>query len=189
MDHMNARSRTGFSSAAIALGLLLGLTTASADTPLGHHGTVGSHHLRDTAGSPGVECLYEHTNPNSPTSGTLESIWVKAPVVYAVNATAGTDTQDVGWQFIVLRSSNGTTWTEVLRTSVHFKSATDSSPAAFGKRGTNFLGKGTNAYRVVVKTYWLNSNTGAVQGDAKNRVDVYKGGAFTGSSSCPGMIF
>jgi len=189
MGHMNARGRTGFASLAVALGLLVVAATASADTPLGHHGTVGSHHLRDSLGSPGVECFYEHTNPNSPTSSTLESMWVKPPVVYAINSTGGTDTQDVGWQFIVLRSNNGTTWSEVLRTSAHFKSATDSTPAAFGKRGTNFLGNSTYSYRVVVKMYWLDPDFGSVQGDAKNRVDYYKGGAFSGSSFCPGGVF
>jgi hypothetical protein len=189
MDRMNARGRTAFASLAIALGLLVGIAAASADTPLGHHGTVGSHHLRDTADSPGVHCQYESTNPNSPTLGALESLWVRPPVVYAVNATGGTDTQDVGWQFIVLRSTNLTTWTEVLRTSNHFKSATDSTPAAFGKRGTNFLGHSGTSYRVVVKMWWLNNGNGTVQGYAKNRVDFYAGGAFSGTSSCPGTIF
>jgi len=185
---MNARGRTSIASLAIALGLLVVTATASADTPLGHHGTVGSHHLRDSAGSPGVECFYESTNPNSPTDSTLEGLQVRPPAVFATNSTAGVDTQDVGWQFIVLSSQNLTTWTEVLRTSIHFKSATDSQPAAFGKRGTNFLGDSSKSYRIVVKTYWL-SNSGSVAGDAKNRVDFYKGGAFTGSSSCPGGIF
>jgi hypothetical protein len=184
---MNARGRTGFASLAIALGLLLAAATATADTPLGHQGKVGSHRLRDSAGRPGVECFYESTNPNSPTESTLEGLNVRPPVVFARNATAGVDRQDVGWQFIVQRHHN-TTWTEVLRTSIHFKSATDSTPAAFEKRGTNFLGNSASRYRVIVKTYWLSSTNGVVAGTARNRVDFYKGGAFTGSSFCPGGI-
>jgi hypothetical protein len=184
---MHVRWMTGFAVIGVALGLIVGPITASADTPLGHRGTVGRHQLRDTARAPGVECFYESTNPNSPTQADLEGLRVRPPVVFAVNTGPGTDRQDVGWQFIVLRSRNEGRWTEVLRTSIHFKPATDARSADFSTRGTSFLGDSASRYRVVVKTYWL-GRSGTVTGNARNRVDFYKGGAFAGSSFCPGGI-
>ena len=184
---MHARSRTGLASITVALGLVLVAATATADTPLGHDGKVGSHRLRDSAQNPGVECFYEDANPNSPTQATLEGLEVRPPVAFARDSTINVDNQDVGWQFIVQRRHNGT-WTEVLRTSIHFATATESTAAAFEKRGTNFLGNSASHYRVIVKMYWLRGTTGIVAGTAKNRVDFYKGAAFSGSSFCPGGI-
>src|SRR5262245_1451244 len=85
---------------ALVLGALQGAVTSAA-------GTTGRWSLIDTARYPGATCYFAFTLSDD----TLHRISVRAPVMFAVDATSGVDRQTVGWRFIIQHSDDGlTSW-------------------------------------------------------------------------------
>jgi hypothetical protein len=148
-------------------------------TELGTTGTVGSHSLTDTSGSPGAVCVYHYLSGEN--LWKLRRIAVNPPNVRAV---AGQGTEKVAWKFIVQRrfisafSSTPGPWKKRYA-SPKFVAYTDSShDASFTQEHVRVrvpFGPGADAvaeYRVIVKVIWYKAS-GSVLGKATMRADWY----------------
>lgn len=178
-QHQRDRSRTGtarraprrLALAALTTGMLL-LTpgsVATADTPLGHSGLVGRHHLRDTASHAGANCFYE--DGDSRTAAT--EILIMPPRVWARDHTPGEDSQTVGYRTRLRQSSDGgTTWHTTFTSPIVKRSATDATRAHLPSR--TYLVPENARVRALVLTFWYKpGSTTAIQGRATNRIDWY----------------
>ena len=158
----------------------LAMSPVLADEEYGHTGTVGYHHLRDSASGGGAICSYKRVNP-SPGGYSYEAklkwIDVRPPKVRAISGS-----QEVGWLFKVERVRNVSDALWVLRyTSPIQRDVTNASTnAEFSLRGINVILNTTSAdddpqylYRVKVKMFWYRAN-GTVQGTATHIVSNYK---------------
>jgi len=155
----------------VAMALLaLAGTAALADTPLGHSGKVGKHHLVDTSTLPGVVCQFLNTDL-SPMTG----VNVRAPVIKARDITSGRDHQKVGWQYIIVKGRLNSTkpFVTYFKSPIATATAYDDTPAALDDGATDLLSTpdSRDIFIVKVKMFWYRN--GVVEGTATNRFDHY----------------
>lgn len=166
--HSPPRHAVGWRALAVllALGVAGGLTTpASADTGRAHSGRTGAHQLIDTDTSPGATCNYDAV------SGSLGWIEARAPRVYAVDATAGTDVQQVGARGrLQRRATPADAWVTVASGPSEHATATDAaSPFTLPVR---FAPRRPGDYRVQWVLTWYGPK-GNQTGSAIHEVDRY----------------
>ena len=162
------------------LGLIVAvavLLTMLAGVPASAATTTGRWSLIDTPRYPGATCVF-HTSPDD----ELHQIHVRAPVIFAVDATTGVDTEIVGWRLLVQYSDDSmATWHVLEKGPIVKASATDrynaqwSSLTGVWKRGTGAL---HGAYRAMVSMIWYDPKgkiQGLVQAVVANYVDFYNG--------------
>ena len=139
----------------------------AADTPIGHTGHPGRHHLVDTMASAGVVCTYH------PASQLLYKITVRPPLVYARNTTSGTDHQKVGWRYRIQAWDEGPgAWVAYKAGPIKTATASDHVPAAFtSMSGTEEYSAFAGRFRVFVTMLWYRH--GAVEARATSMVDYY----------------
>jgi hypothetical protein len=174
-----------FVRAALAVALLTLLSSAVAVG--GSSGTTGRWALIDSARYPGATCVFH----SSTADDALHQIRFRAPVVYAVDSTAGVDKQRVGWRWIVQYSNDGqNTWhVEKLGPTVR-ANATDTYNAQW-PRQVGTWNRGTaplhGAYRAIVSMIWFKAN-GTIGGQSNvlvtHYVTFYNGAAHGASTYC-----
>ena len=142
-----------------------------ADTNLGKTGKVGQNSLNDAHNLAGAECDFV-------TGGTVMiDISVRQPNIWGRNTTSGTDTQRVGWRFIVLRKKDtSSTWKQVYQSQIYKAKTTDQhsavlEPESFQPGWPTDPPGHSSKFQVQVKMYWYRS--GAVEGTQTRRVDTY----------------
>jgi hypothetical protein len=153
-------------------------------------GNVGSHHLRDTAGSPGVTCTFVTRGAN----WVLHTLRVQPPVMKAFNRTNRSDTQKVGWKYQVEFSQNeGTTWHTRFLSNAQKAKATETTAAPFAAR-TYTLPSGIGPeLRVRIKMFWYHPGVTTVNGHVDQLHHWYllkppAAVAIASENSCPGVI-
>jgi hypothetical protein len=183
---MSVVRRIGGTALTAGVATLLGAGAALGAA--GHSGSYGRHYTADNEDNPGVLCRY---NGDTNFSG----VKVEAPFVYAVDATSGIDSQDVGWAFRVqeLTDDKGASWTTIYTSAVQRATATDARDAAFTRRGKSFSPSQvhtSSVYRVQILMTWYSD--GATAGRARHDIEWYHGGTFEPSFGpdgyCPGFI-
>jgi hypothetical protein len=145
---------------AALVALVVAASPAAANS---HAGNVAVHALIDTEQFPGVTCVFRVTPDDY-----LQRIRVRAPIVYAFDRTAGTDTQWVGWRYRIQSSSNGTDWADVQGgTSAFVKAkATDGYNAQWTSRVWDVPQPPVGLFRVIVAIRWYSPTSGHVDGHA-----------------------
>ena len=166
----------------LALG---GAVATSADTGLTHRGSFGVHFLADSEEYPDVRCLYN-------SSTVIRAIRVQDPLVFAENRVRGSvDSQKVSWYFKVqAQPPGGKTWTNVARSDLEKKTATDAQVANFSPMTKSFAGSASLQYRVVVVIRWYGADETTVRGRTTHRADWYSWeGVPSFEGLCPGGLF
>jgi hypothetical protein len=169
-----------------ALVLALVIAAFPSAVVLASTGTVGRWSLIDTDRYPGATCVY-HTTPDD----EVHQIRIRAPVIYAIDATSGVDTQTVGWRWIVQYSTDlGATWHLEQRGPIVKAAATDRYNAQWPKlvgtwdRGTTAL---HGVYRAVVSMIWFTPG-GGVQGRTNaivaHYIEFYDGKFHAAENAC-----
>jgi hypothetical protein len=127
-------------------------------------GTVGSHHLVDTAGSPGVTCHYPQD------FNYVDRIRVRAPVA---RAAANKSSQRIGFRY-VLQGYDGSGWHNIVDSLFQKRSATPTTKADFTDRSIaiDSFADTWGAYRIRVDLRWY-SSSGAILGKASTWVTNY----------------
>jgi hypothetical protein len=178
--------RVGFRVIALAL-VVVALASASALAS----GTVGRWSLIDTARYPGATCFFR----NLVSDDHIYQIRVRAPVMYAIDATSKVDHQQVGWHWVIQFSSdNGATWHLEKRGPMVRASATDAYNAQWpSQTGTWKRGSAPvrASYRAVVAMVWF-TPSGGIQGQASpvvsHYVDFYNGQNQEPQTHCPDSL-
>ena len=96
---------------------------------------------------------------------------IRAPRVWARDTTAGVDQQQVGWIFLIKGHGNGQT-TTLYTSPMQIASATDTQMAPFTTVSVTASPPGGHHY-VVIKMFWFEPGSGAVEGIGEARVDRY----------------
>jgi hypothetical protein len=135
-----------------------------------HTGRRGKHWILDNVGPnpelPSATCLYDENLD-------LEAVRLRRPIVFARNATGGTDTQDIGWrvrlQYTALNSSE-TDWQPLEVSSEIRRPATDSDWADFRPRTIPVepLAEPFFGVRAVYQLTWYRKGTDTVRGTARH---------------------
>lgn len=169
------RSRTGGHRIGLALAIvvLLSMVGASPAAAGGEHtGTYGVHALSDTEAYPGVTCNYP-----DPFDNTVRDLRIRAPIVYGVDRTSGTDAQTVGWKYQIFRTSEPNHDTYALAyTSPPMKAtATDRYNAQWpGVRYTIANPAEAHKYLVRIKMIWYWPTASQPQGTALHAPIYYR---------------
>lgn len=162
------RARTVLVMAAMALALAaapLGAMTAASS------GQPGVHVLIDSVTWPGASCNFPdpigHDFPNRVT--------VRAPVVYAYDATSHVDSQVVGWWFRVQYLVSGNTWHDLAGSKSHLvkAKATDAYNAQWAPQHLPLPGDHHPFYRVVLSVRWYAPNGTTIVGRATMKPTYY----------------
>ena len=154
----------------------VGEVAAMAAPPYGygvHTGHYGRHWVLDmydqSTEYAAVGCRYDHALK-------LRSISVRPPVVLAYDRTSHVDRQHVAWRALIEYSTTPDVepWTELGRTPLETRSATDHEAAAF--HGATFTVPGSpvlpsdTVVRVTYRMWWYSARTGAINGRASDGV-------------------
>lgn len=152
--------RSGGGLMGVAMALVLTTSPALAGLPpywlgpeSGHYGT---HMLLDNGEYPGATCIYDSGH-------FLHKIKVRAPIVFAFDRTHGTDSETVGWRYVIednsgkVNTSTYNDWPNVAVGLTHKATATDQADAHW--KGTTYTfpsapSSGTS-YRVSVQMFWF----------------------------------
>lgn len=156
----------------VAAGVIAAAVTpasAMADTVVSESGVTGVHHLVDSHAVPGAFCLYDAID------GSLRKVRMRPPVAYAVDGTAGTDSEAVTAQARLQRrvtGPGGTSWTNVASGPLMEGRATESvSPFTTWAELTV---PGNGLWRVAWQVKWFgNGRIHPATGKATNSVDTY----------------
>ena len=194
-DSTNRPRKVGTAALMALLACVLAAGTVSADTELGHKGTVGPHSLKDTYSNGGARCTYVKTF-ESETSKWWRVSWIKVrpPVMKAISTK-----QTVGWRFVVQRSEDHGPWETTYRSPIQKATAYSNSAAAFSAMRIKVIVPPPSSqfsnrhhYRVIVKMMWYRAD-GSQRGSARHLVDFYRekvdGEVFPGEEdgSCQGI--
>ena len=144
--------------------------------PASATGTTGRGSLTDTDANPAGRC-YFNTTPDD----EFHRISVRAPIIYAVDATSGIDRQTVGWRYTIQVSDDAlSTWKNLVTSSVVIATASDRARAQWPTARRTYVRGATlhGAYRAFVTMIWY-AHGGAVQGSKRvwvqHYVDHYNG--------------
>jgi hypothetical protein len=142
------RRGAGLLVVAIAVLLAAAPLDTSAAAPSGH---AGAHVLIDSPMWPGATCYYPLTHDDF-----VHRVRVRAPIVYAYDATSGVDTQWVGWWFHVQQSTDGLSWHELVGAKTHVvkAKASDGYNAQWAPQHLALPADQYNRYRVVLSLRW-----------------------------------
>jgi hypothetical protein len=136
-------------------------------------GNVGVHTLIDTTEYPAVTCTYR--NPGD----LLHTMNVRAPIIFAFDRTAGTDSQTVGWRFRIQRATtaSGSTDYAPFYVSPTWKAVTtDRRAAQLSPRAYTFASQiGGFRYRILYDLYWYYPSAHKVDGRAVHLNTYYLG--------------
>ena len=168
--------RVGTAAFLALLACVLAAGTVSADTELGHKGTVGPHSLRDTYANGGAKCTYVRTFEGETSKWwRLSRIDVRPPLVKAISTR-----QRVGWRFIVQRSEDHGPWQTTYRSPIQRATAYSSTAAEFSAMGIKVIVPPPSSqfsnrhhYRVIVRMVWYRKD-GSQRGSARHLVDFYR---------------
>jgi hypothetical protein len=164
------RRTSAVGSLVLIVGLLSVTGPAVAETHLGHAGSIGRHHLRDSAKHPGAVCLYRHFTQQG--GGiAIDGVVARPPVVFARDLTSGTDSATVGYRARLQSTDDFATWKTIDLKPIQKATATDHQRADFVAQRFN-VALGT--YRVLVDMLWYAAD-GHIVGGAASRVDFYIG--------------
>jgi len=137
----------------------------------GHYGT---HMLLDNGEYQGATCLYN-------SSHTLHKINIRRPIVFAFNRTSHTDTEWVGWRYVIevnlgkVVTGNYTDWTNVAVGPIHKAKATDQANALLKPTSYTFpSAPPLGAYRVSIQMFWYLPSQTALDGKALDVVMNYR---------------
>ena len=136
-------------SAAIALALSVMPLGVSA---MAGNGQQGVHVLIDSPTWPGAICFY----PDPVGDDVVRRVTVRAPIVYAYDATSRVDSQWVGWRFKVQESRDQTIWHDLPGVTTRFAlaAATDAYNAQWPAQHARLPGGLSDHYRVVIAVRW-----------------------------------
>ena len=154
----------------------VGEVLAAATPPYGygpHTGHYGRHWVLDMYDSsteyPAVSCRYDDTLK-------IRSVSIRPPVVFAYDRTHHLDRQDVAWRAVVEYSATPGVgpWTELGRTPLEIRSATDETAATFHRATFAIPGHpalpSDAAIQVIYRMRWYSASTGDVNGRASDGV-------------------
>jgi len=183
---MRIRSPRGLclSLGTVVVALLMGAAPASAGlTPywLGPEtGNFGVHDLTDNGQYPGATCTYNGVE--------LSKISIRRPVVYAFNRTSHTDTQTVGYRYI-LEYNDGkfsttaySDWPDAHLGKVIKATATDAANARWSAASYTFpngVAAGHQVWRISIRMFWYYPTATKIDGKALQVVENYQTGAST----------
>jgi hypothetical protein len=150
----------------IAAALLMAVpSTAAADQPISHSGSMGAHFLNDSQEYPGVTCRYDDDQ-------NMDRVRVRPPAVFARDRTSARDSQWVGWRAELQYRPEDGSWSTVQQSTVVKARAWDDTAAAFAQRTVSVARpRGSGSWRVVIRMLWYAPGTSTVrQGIARHRV-------------------
>jgi len=154
---------------------VLAATPSPVDEP-----PVGRHVLIDEQEFPGADCRTS--------SGDLQSIRVRRPVMYARNRTDGVDHQTVGWRWQLRDGS----FALVDQGPIEQTDATDRRPAAFLNQNVDMAGRPDGPWFISIRMFWYKPGSSSViQGKARHFVRTYglnNQSVFGTDSGCVGGI-
>ena len=146
-----------------------------ADTPISSDGTVGTHHLNDSNGRPGVRCLYQDGAGGG--DEDLYLLRVKPPVLFAANTNGTREKQLVGWRAMIQRRDAGSArFVTVKQSGLHKAWAWDDTAAVLYARDVSVTSQYGSDFRVRIRMFWYSPDGGGwkTTGKATNEVDWYR---------------
>jgi hypothetical protein len=170
--------RPGGGLLCVAIAIVLTAAPAMAGLPpywlgpeSGHYGT---HMLLDNGEYQGATCVYN-------SSHALHKINIRRPIVFAFNRTSHTDTEWVGWRYVIEDNTGkvnvGTyfDWTNVAVGPIHQAKATDQANAQWKPMSYTFpSAPPLGAYRVSIQMFWYHPSQTALDGKALDVVLNYR---------------
>lgn len=176
------RSRGLWLVSTILVLALAGEGGALAAHEVSHTGTIGAWSITDTAGSPGVRCVYE----GAAGSWYLQKVKVPAPTIYGTSSHL----RSVGYR-LLLQYKTASGWVTSQKGPLISGPASTSTAATL--TGSNIvrnpgLSPNGRKYRVELKLIWYRANA-SVQGIAYVLVDHLRRG-YDGSvgATCKGQV-
>jgi hypothetical protein len=121
----------------------------------------------------GVDCHY--------TGGNLDSMRIRRPIAFPDGSS-----QYMGWRYQIEGSDDGTTWHDVLTSSLQKVWGPSKQPAPFTAASRQLSGLTYANYRVVDKIFWFKPSS-HVDGKAFIAVEAYREASGAGNwvDSCP----
>lgn len=143
--------RRMLAAAGIVVALLGVAGPASAAPPLDHEGTYGNHWQLSSDEFPGASCIYDQQHH-------LRRIKVRQPIIFAADRTGNVDSQQVGWQILLVPVDFTAGVPAVHTSSLVTTTATDRDPAHFTDRIVDkpfSFWNDHEGYGVMIRSRWF----------------------------------